>query len=233
MQPEALNELSLSVVIPVLNEASQIGEQLSYLQPLRDSGAEIIVVDGGSSDETVALVTPMVDQVVVSPRGRAAQMNAGAAHATGEFLLFLHADTRLPESAADLALRWRCNRISWGFFSLQLSSPRWQFRWVEWLINLRSRLTGIGTGDQALFVARELFMSIGGFPDIPLMEDIAICKKLKQLGRPLWQLGPVITSSRRWEEQGMGATILLMWRLRLAYFFGASPRSLVQKYYPS
>jgi rSAM/selenodomain-associated transferase 2 len=221
----------ISIIIPVLNEAAFIVQTLSALQPLRVAGHELIVVDGGSDDATLVLSQPFADKVISSPRGRSRQMNAGARIASGDIFLFLHADTFLPRGSAQLILDGLGEKKKkWGRFDVKLSGRRLLFRIVEYLMNWRSRLTGIATGDQGLFVKRELFKTIGGFPEIDLMEDIALSKILKQYGRPLCLWQRVLTSSRRWEKNGELRTIFLMWRLRLAYFLGCDPRHLTRLY---
>jgi len=224
-------DTKISIVIPVLNETALIVQTLSALQPWRLAGHELIVVDGGSDDATIALSEPVVDQIIRSSRGRSLQMNAGARVARGGVLLFLHADTSLPEGAD----RWiidglNRHRKSWGRFDVQLSGRGFLLRITEWLMNWRSRLTGIATGDQGIFVERKLFEAVGGFPEIELMEDIALSKTLKKQGRPLCLRHRILTSSRRWEKGGVLRTILLMWSLRLAYFLGAHPRRLARFY---
>ncbi len=224
--------VTLSVIMPVFNEAAIIRAALRTLQPLRQAGHELIVVDGGSSDEGPALSSGLADRIILSGRGRARQMNAGAGVAKGDILLFLHADTMLPRGADRLITEGlersaRC----WGRFDVRLAGRQRPLRLVEALMNLRSRLSGIATGDQAIFVRRSTFQKIGGFPPIELMEDIALSKRLKRLSRPLCLEQRVITSSRRWEQHGILSTILFMWRMRLAYFFGADPARLAQRYY--
>ncbi len=225
--------MRLSIVIPVLNEADGIEPFLSSLQPFRSQGHEIILADGGSTDATTQHAASLVDQVIQSPRGRAQQMNAGAAVARGDVIFFLHADSQLPKDSAALILigRQHAGR-RWGRFDIRLSGDRFMFRVVEWFMNTRSRLTGISTGDQGLFVERTLFESVGGFPLMPLMEDIAICGLLKQIEPPLCLGERIIISSRRWEENGVWRTIFLMWRLRFAYWCGADPAQLARIYYP-
>jgi rSAM/selenodomain-associated transferase 2 len=223
----------LSIVMPCLDEAAGIAAVLTPLQAYRAGGHEVIVADGGSSDGTVECARPLADRVIGCGRGRARQMNAGAAAATGDLLLFLHADTCLPAEAdrlirKGLAAGGRC----WGRFDVRLSGALPMLRLVEGLMNTRSRLTGIATGDQAIFVTRQAFESVGRYPEIPLMEDIALSTRLRRIGRPLCLSARVVTSSRRWERDGVWRTILRMWRLRLAYFLGADPRELARRYDP-
>jgi len=221
----------LSIIMPVLNEGDGIAAALDALADLRALGTELIVVDGGSRDATVQEAQLRADQVVLAPRGRALQMNAGAEKASGEVLLFLHADTRLPAEADRVVLNGlNRSRSAWGRFDVRIEGRSPLLPVVAWLMGLRSRLTGIATGDQAIFVRREAFQAVGGFPAIALMEDIAMCKRLKRLGRPLSLRMCVTTSGRRWEKNGVLSTILLMWRLRLAYFFGADPKKLARQY---
>ena len=191
----------------------------------------MIVVDGGSRDATIQRARPRADRVILAPRGRALQMNAGAEKASGNVLLFLHADTRLPADADHVLLSEleRSGRV-WGRFDVKIEGRSPLLIVVAWLMNIRSRLTGIATGDQAIFVRRAAFQAAGGFPAIPLMEDIALCKRLKRVSRPLCLREFVVTSARRWESNGVITTILLMWRLRLAFFFGADPKDLARRY---
>jgi len=221
----------LSVIVPTLNEAAAIGDTLAALQPLRARGCEVIVADGGSADGTAALARPLADAVVASEAGRARQQNAGAAVASGEILLFLHADTRLPRDAHVLvADGLRQTGRGWGRFDVRLTGRHPALRVIERMMNLRSRLGGIATGDQAIFVRRERFRAVGGFPVIPLMEDVALSKALKRLGAPLCLRQTVTTSSRRWEQHGVYRTMALMWRLRAEYWLGVDPRRLADRY---
>jgi rSAM/selenodomain-associated transferase 2 len=222
---------SLSIVIPVLDEADNIVPALDALVPLQARGAEIIVADGGSQDDTVALATPRADRVVESARGRAAQMNAGAACARGSVLLFLHADTRLPGDADRLILDGlaRSGR-AWGRFDVTIEGRHPLLPVIAASMNMRSRLTGITTGDQAMFMTRAAFTAAGGFPAIALMEDITLARHLKRVSRPLSLRARVTTSGRRWERRGVMRTVLLMWRLRLMYFLGAEPEDLARRY---
>lgn len=222
----------VTIIVPALNEAGQIATTLRALQPFRAAGHSVIVVDGGSTDDTIALARPLADLLLESPRGRSRQMNAGAARANGDVLLFLHADTRLPHNAIEVLQQGLAqSALAWGRYDVRLSGKHFLLRIVERMMNWRSSLSGIATGDQAMFVRREAFQAVAGFPDMPLMEDIALSRILKRkYGPPLCLSVPVLTSSRRWEENGIGRTILLMWRLRLAYFLGASPERLARQY---
>ncbi|HEY8070130.1 MAG TPA: TIGR04283 family arsenosugar biosynthesis glycosyltransferase [Burkholderiales bacterium] len=218
--------MKLSVVVPVLNEAAGIARTLGLLAPLRARGHEVIVADGGSEDGSRELAAPLADRVIAAPRGRARQMNAGAAAAAGQALLFLHADTTLPEAADRLALQALGERL-WGRFDVRIDGRSPLLPVVAFFMNARSRLTGIATGDQAIFVRRAAFT---GFPEIALMEDIAFSRSMKQLSPPACLRETVTTSGRRWERNGVARTVLLMWRLRLAYFLGASPDELARRY---
>ncbi len=217
----------LSVVIPALNEAATIVAALAALAPLRSRGHEVIVADGGSTDGTAQLALGSCDQCVRAPRGRALQMNAGARAATGDALVFLHADTRLPDGA-DALIRESLVSFLWGRFDVKIEGRHPLLGAIGCAMNLRSRLTGIATGDQAIFVRREAF---AGFPEIALMEDIAFCKSMKKLGPPACRREKALTSGRRWESRGVLRTVVLMWRLRLAYFLGARPDDLARIYY--
>jgi rSAM/selenodomain-associated transferase 2 len=220
----------LSVVIPCLDEAAGIVATLDALRPLRERGHEVIVVDAGD-DGTGTLARPRADQVLRAPRGRAAQMNRGAEAATGNVLLFLHADTRLPASADQaIAEGLASTRRAWGRFDVRLSGRRPSLRVIETLMSWRSRLTGIATGDQGIFVTRERFRAVGGYPEIRLMEDIALSRALKRLGPPVCLRERVTTSSRRWERNGVVRTVLLMWWLRLRFVLGADAADLARRY---
>jgi rSAM/selenodomain-associated transferase 2 len=221
----------LSIIVPCLNEAQGIARTLAALAPLRARGAEVIVVDGGSTDGTARRAAALADLVIDAPRGRASQMNAGAARARGGILLFLHADTLLPDGADVLIVEGlKRTRRSWGRLDVAIDSRHPLLRLVEQLMNLRSRLTGIATGDQAIFVTRSLFTAVGGHPEIALMEDIALSKRLKSYGPPLCLKHRLTASARRWEKHGVLRTIVLMWSLRLAYRLGADPAKLAVRY---
>jgi len=216
--------------MPVLDEAAGIEAALAALTPYRRRGVEVIIADGGSQDGTADLARPLADRVLVAPRGRALQMNAGAAAAQGDVLLFLHADTRLPENADRLVLDGliHSGRV-WGRFDVRIDGGG-LLRLISLAMNWRSRTTGIATGDQAMFVARAAFTAAGGFPSIALMEDVALSARLKRISRPLALRARVTTSPRRWRRHGTLRTMLLMWHLRLRFFLGADPAKLARAY---
>ena len=218
-----------SFVLPVLDEADTIESQLLYLRE-HYPAAEVVVVDGGSSDGTPDLAAPLCDLVVAGERGRGVQMQQGAGAARGEYLFFLHADSRPSATAAQL-LAYLGQHPAWGFCCVRLSGQRRSLRMVEWAMNHRSRLTSVATGDQMLFVRADLYRRSGGFAAIPLMEDVEYCKRLRRLAPPLVIAQPVVTSSRRWESGGVGATVLQMWLVRLAWFLGIAPQRLYRHYY--
>ncbi len=218
--------MSLSIILPVLNEAEGIAQTLGALRGL---GAQVIVADGGSRDGTIGHALLHADLVIPAPRGRAMQMNAGAREATGDKLLFLHADTKLPAGAVEL-IEAALQTHPWGRFDVRIDGHSPILRLIGGMMNLRSRLTGIATGDQAMFMTRKAFDAIGGFPELPLMEDIAASNALKRIGPPACLRARARTSGRRWEKNGVLRTVLLMWRLRLQYFFGADPRDLALRY---
>ena len=203
--------MKVSIIIPVLNEANSIVGLLSSLSALRAAGHEVLVVDGGSADGTQSLARPLCQ-------------------ATGKMLWFLHADSHLSAKALD-AVPGLFKEHAWGRFDLCLSGERTAYRVIERMINLRSRLTGIATGDQGIFVDRNLFWEVGGYPDIPLMEDVALSRELLRKIPPLNLRHKVQTSSRRWEQDGLLATVLLMWKLRFQFYLGADPGLLVKRYY--
>jgi rSAM/selenodomain-associated transferase 2 len=221
--------MRLSIVIPVLDEAAGIVDVLARLAPLRRRGAEVLVVDGGSRDGTAALAAPHADRVLATKPGRAWQMHAGALAASGDALLFLHADSVLPDDA-DRLIASALQARAWGRFDVRLDGGHPMFRVIEAMMNLRSRATGIATGDQAIFIRRAAYEALGGFAPLPLMEDIDFSTRARRLGRPACLRQRVRTSARRWQKHGIARTILLMWRLRLAYFLGADPRRLALAY---
>jgi rSAM/selenodomain-associated transferase 2 len=225
-----MSRSDISIVIPVLNESGGIVQTLERLQEFRARGAEIIVVDGGSEDDTVRLALPLADCVTAAARGRGEQMNGGARKASGGVLLFLHADTQLPPSAADLIAAAIAGGARWGRFDVRIDGSSGAMALVAFMMNWRSRLTGIATGDQAIFLTREAFQACGGFPAIPLMEDIVFSRALRRVARPACLRQKVTTSGRRWEKHGLLRTILKMWWLRLRFHFGASPDDLAREY---
>lgn len=222
----------LSVIVPVLNEAENIARTLGALSAARADGCEVIVVDGGSEDGSAQIAAGRCDRVVHSARGRAVQMNAGARLARAPVLLFLHADTRLPEGAHRrvLAVLAECG-APWGRFDVAFEPAPAPLRLIALMMNLRSRYTGIATGDQAIFVRREAFEALGGYARIALMEDIELSRRLRKIAWPICLHERVVTSSRRWLRGGPWRTVALMWRLRLAYFLGADPAVLARRYH--
>ncbi len=224
--------MRLSIVIPALNEADTIVATLTPLQAMRSRGAEVILVDGGSTDATTQIAAPLIDRALNSAKGRATQMNAGAAVATGDVLLFLHADSSLPVDADHIIFNaLQASSRKWGRFDVSIVGRHFFLRVISWFMNQRSRLTGIATGDQGLFMPADVFEAAGRFASIPLMEDVAICAALKKIGAPICLEQKIITSGRRWEKHGLWRTILLMWRIRLAYFLGTDPAVLHRAYY--
>jgi rSAM/selenodomain-associated transferase 2 len=220
----------ISIVMPVLDEAATIEATLAALAPLRARGVELVVVDGGSTDGTVRLALPLADAVLASPRGRARQMNVGAARAGGDLIVFLHADTVLPPDADRCVAAALERGAWWGRFDVRIAGRPWMLQVVAALMNLRSRVSGIATGDQAIFVRRDVFERIGGMPDQPLMEDVELSRRLLRLARPACLRDRVVTSGRRWETRGVWRTIALMWRLRWRYWRGESPQALARAY---
>ncbi len=221
--------MKFSIIIPTLNEEKTIQFCLLALQPLRND-CEIIIADGDSVDNTKSLALPLADKVITSAKGRAKQMNNGARYATGDVLIFLHADTCLPENALRLIQQKISRTRQWGRFDIQLSGNLFMLKVIAQMMNWRSRLTGIATGDQVIFVTRQAFTKAGQYPEINLMEDITLCKALKKISPPICLKDKVISSGRRWEHNGIYRTILLMWSLRLRYFFGTDPQTLAFLY---
>ena len=222
---------SLTIIVPVLNEARRIEALVSHLNTLF---CQIIVVDGGSTDGTCAALNASIQshvQVITAPGGRARQMNTGAAQAATPFLLFLHADTTLPDHGVEFVVTaLRSGRSPWGRFDVRFDRTTLIYRVIAWFMNRRSAATGICTGDQAIFTTAEAFAAVRGFDEIPLMEDIELCKKLKQLGKPIRAETAVTTAARRWETHGPMRTILTMWWLRFRYWLGTPPESLARWY---
>lgn len=223
--------MKISIIVPVLNEANELPHLLERLLPLMRHGIEIIIADGGSVDGSATLAECAGFKILHAPRGRARQMNAGAMLASGELLLFLHADTRLPEGATTLIVQMLASKqFCWGRFDVCISGRPFMLRVVSQMINVRSRITGIATGDQAMFVTRHAFDAAGGFPDQPLMEDIELSKQLLKISRPACIARCVTTSGRRWETNGVWRTIILMWRLRWDYWRGVPAQQLAKRY---
>ncbi len=226
-----MHSLRLSIVIPCLNEADNILNTLNALQPARKRGCEIILSDGGSTDNTLSIAKKNVDKIIHSKAGRAIQMNNGAEKSNGDIICFLHADTITPDNVDKIILSAldRSNK-QWGFFKIKLNHKHFIFRIIEWFINTRSSLSKVATGDQGIFITKTTFNKLSGFANIALMEDIELTKRLKKISSPIVIKQVLLTSSRRWEKHGIVNTVFLMWQLRLRYFFGASPLSLAKKY---
>lgn len=223
--------MNVSIIIPVLNEEETIESTLQGLQVYREQGHKIIVVDGGSHDDTMARTHGLADQILKSKCGRAFQMNTGSEHTDDDVLLFLHADTVLPDKGCLIISDTIESGMDWGRFDVRLSGKSWLFRIIEKMMNWRSCLTSIATGDQAIFVRRSLFWEVGGYPGIQLMEDIVLCRKLRHHSRPACIKECVTTSSRKWESNGILRTVFLMWRLRLMYSLGVPANKLAKQYY--
>ena len=219
----------ISIIIPTLNEEATIQTLLQQLQTYRQQGHEVIVVDGGSNDETISISKPLADKVISSEAGRAMQMNAGAAQSENEVLWFLHADTLIPSTAVE-NIQQALNKNDWGRFNIKLSGSHFLFRIIESMINIRSCISGVATGDQGIFVNKKTFESIGCYSAVPLMEDVELSKKLKKVSKPVCIKEKLTTSSRRWEQKGILSTVLLMWRLRFLYWLGVSATKLATQY---
>lgn len=220
----------ISIIIPCLNEEENILETLLPLQKSRQRGHEIILCDGGSTDSTITLSTPYVDKIITSNKGRAIQMNNGAASATGNIFCFLHADTIATENIDSLIISALHSNKLWGRFNIRLNNNKWPFRIIESLINIRSCISGIASGDQGIFIHSSVFNKLDGFKNQPLMEDIELSKRLKKITRPACIKDTLITSSRRWEKHGIIQTVILMWTLRLKYFLGTPVEKLHTRY---
>lgn len=219
----------ISIIIPTLNEEDVIQTLLQQLQTYRQQGHEVIVVDGGSHDNTRSVADSLSDKVISSEAGRALQMNNGATQSRHEALWFLHADTLIPETAIE-QIQQALNKSGWGRFNVKLSGSHILFRIIETMMNVRSCVSGIATGDQGIFVKRKVFGQVNEYSNIPLMEDVDLSRKLKKLSKPVCLKYPLITSSRRWEKNGIYSTILLMWKLRFLYWVGVSPEHLARQY---
>ena len=225
--------MRIAIVVPVFNEALALPHLMGNLDVLRETTSqdfELVFADGGSTDGTVALIEKRGFRVISSPKGRAWQMNAGAAQSTGDVLLFLHADTQLPANALTAITSNLVGNSCWGRFDVRIAGKPWMLGVVARMMNWRSRLTGIATGDQAMFMKRVAYQTIGGFAEQALMEDIEASRRLRQLSRPACISSPVVTSGRRWETRGLWTTIFLMWRLRWAYWRGQNPKQLAELY---
>jgi rSAM/selenodomain-associated transferase 2 len=222
----------ISIIVPALNEVGQIVSMLSRLQPLRERGHEVIVVDGGSGDKTASEAKPFADRVLDAPRGRASQLAFGAKASGHPILWFVHADTWISKNADYLIIEALRNAV-WGRFDVRLSGRDCHLGLsiVERFMNRRSRLTGIATGDQGIFVTRAAFDAIGGMPSLPLMEDVELSRRLKLVGSPACIREPLTTSSRRWEQHGVFRTVVSMWLLRGAYGIGIPPNILARFYH--
>ncbi len=220
----------LSIIVPVLNEADCLDQNLAKLfaLPRVNSHCEVIVSDGGSTDRSLEIAQSYPCRIVHCNAGRATQMNTAWRQANGRFLLFLHADSSLPVNFYDAFE----TDAEWGFFRLRLDNRALIYRIIESAINLRTRWSRVAGGDQGLFFKRTFFDSINAYPPIPLMEDVAICKIARRYNRPAIIASAITGSSRRWQQQGVIKTVLLMWLLRLAYWLGVNPERLQKIYYP-
>jgi rSAM/selenodomain-associated transferase 2 len=221
----------LSIIIPVLNDALALSSLLVSLQGVRDS-VEIIVVDGGSKDASCDVAERHAHRLLHTAAGRAAQMRAGAQAATGGWLWFVHADSVLSPSLL-VSMQQLPDHWQWGRCDVQFDDPRPAFRVIAFFMNWRSRLTGICTGDQGIFVRRQLYDGVGGFAALPLMEDVELSARLKRKARVHRPGTPLVTSARRWQKHGVLRTVLLMWWLRLQFFAGVPATTLHQRYYPA
>jgi rSAM/selenodomain-associated transferase 2 len=226
--------MRLTIVVPALDESERIEACLQALAPLRQRGVSVVVSDGGSRDDTVRRAAPLCDRVIQAPRGRALQMNAGARCEEGQradVLMFLHADVTLPDGADRLVFKALSRPgARWGRFDVRLQGRSFGLALVGTMMNLRSRTSGICTGDQAIFVDQAGFVALEGFASIELMEDIEFSRRARQLSWPVAVRPPATVSARRWDQGGICRTALLMWRIRLAYFLGVAPAELARRY---
>ena len=227
-----MSAVKVSIIIPVLNEAGRITGLLQQLQPARMSGHELVVVDGGSTDGTVENAVDLADRVILAAQGRAQQMRTGVRYASGDVYWFLHADASFDEGLLPAMLEWVGSpQHAWGFFRVRMQSDRPALLLVTAMMNIRSGLTQIATGDQGIFISKQLYASSGGYRAIELMEDIDISKRAKKLSRPFIGDATLLVSPRKWEKEGVLKTILLMWRLRFLFWFGADSARLAEIYY--
>ncbi len=223
-----MSRFNVSIVVPVLNEAQQLTALMNRLRLLQDQVNEIIVVDGGSDDGSLEKLANEFT-VIQAPKGRAQQMNAGAAQATSTWIVFLHADTQLtPAHISEMV--GSASMFQWGRFNVKLDARGLAYRVIEWFINQRSRLSSIATGDQCIFVRKRFFDEMGGFANLPLMEDVEFCKRAKRRAKPACLGKTVATSARRWQQFGVIKTVLLMWKLRLYFWLGVSADDLAKQY---
>ena len=221
---------TLSIIIPVLNEGSILEARLRALQFVRAEGAELIVIDGGSTDDSVRIAEPLCTQLCQSKPGRATQMNQGAARAQGEYLLFLHADTVLSKDCLDALLAALASRPVWGRFDVSIEGAHPLLPLTAAMMNWRAKWTSVATGDQGIFVSTERFRALGGFPEMPLMEDVALSKMLRRVERPARVSASLLTNGRRWDQGGWLRTVLRMWGLRFAYWSGINAQTLARCY---
>jgi len=229
-----MSSAKVSIIIPALNDAGELKRLLPELQDFRTEGHEVIVVDGGSIDGTLSVARPLSDRLLMTGAGRGRQMNLGVENARHDLVLFLHADSQFPGNGIHEILRvMNEGDHHWGRFDISLDGKAGIYRLIALLMNIRSRITKVATGDQGIFVRKSLFLSVGGYEDIPLMEDVAISKTLREHSSPYCLDSRIITSARRWQQNGVLATIIQMWVLRLAYYLGADPAALAQQYYSS
>ena len=219
----------ISIVIPVLNEEKALQVLLDQLQSYREQGHEVVVVDGGSNDNTCSVASTLCDQLITSESGRAIQMNKGAEFSKNNILWFLHADTLVPEHSIE-KIQKALEDNDWGRFNIKLSGSRFVFRVIERMINIRSCVFSIATGDQGIFLNKNTFNKVNGYSVIPLMEDVNLSKKLKSLSHAVCLNEKITTSSRRWEKYGILSTVLLMWKLRFLYWTGVSAERLALQY---